>query len=191
MRSRQPRPFSEHHLARFLVWFVMVLGWFAFGAPLERRQRRFGYVTCATLQRAARNLIIIRAANLCRHHRSTPWRDFARSGFQRRQNRCSLRAVGGKWLRKRLNARAHRASQAPDRNSAPVRHPRGRSGVSSPPRPLTPLSARSHQSAGPSRHAPMRRHACVGGFLLAARLSRQSKRNTVFALRRKRPRWLA
>ena len=112
MRSRQPRPFSEHHLARFLVWFVMVLGWFAFGAPLERRQRRFGYVTCATLQRAARNLIIIRAANLCRRNRSTQWRDFARSGFQRRQNRCSLRAIGGKWLRKRLNAPGNLIAQA-------------------------------------------------------------------------------
>lgn len=112
MRSRYPRPLSEHRLTRLLVWFAMILGWFALGAPHERRQRRFGFVSKAALCRAVRNLIIIRAAALLRPRQQTPWRSYAPNGFLRRRNRCSLRAIGGVWLRKRLSARGGLVAQA-------------------------------------------------------------------------------
>lgn len=81
------------------------------GGPV-RRQRRFGDVTCAMLIRAARNLIIIRAADLHRARPAPVWRDFAAAGFHRRRNHCSVRAIGGVWLRKRLSARGGLIAQA-------------------------------------------------------------------------------
>jgi hypothetical protein len=114
MRSGQPRPVSDHRLARYFVWFAAVLAWFAFGAPQEnqRRQRRFGTVTCATLRDAARNLILIRAAQLHRGPKPQPWRNFATAGFRRQNNRCALRGIGGAWLRRRLHARGGLIAQA-------------------------------------------------------------------------------
>jgi hypothetical protein len=69
-------------------------------------------VTNGILVRAARNLIIIGAAQFSRPRRPSVWRDFARSGFHRRNKGCSLRAIGGVWLRRRLNARGGVIAQA-------------------------------------------------------------------------------
>lgn len=112
MRLRQPHPPSEHRLTRLFVWFAMILGWFAFGAPHERRRRNLASITCGVLRRTMRNLIVIRVAALQPPRKITPWRNHGRSGFQRRRNRCSLRAIGGSWLRKRLKVRGGLVTQA-------------------------------------------------------------------------------
>ncbi|MBX3428242.1 MAG: hypothetical protein KF779_01530 [Hyphomonadaceae bacterium] len=106
MRSRQPRPISDHRLSRYVSWFAAILAWISLGwaGASERRRRSFCNVTSATLRHAARNLIIIRAAQLCRRRRPQVWRAFAAPGFRRHNNRCTLRAVSGVWLRRRLRA---------------------------------------------------------------------------------------
>ncbi len=91
---------------------MMVLGWIICGGGHERRRRRFGNVTCAILRQAARNLIIIRAAELHRPHPERVWRDFAAPGVHRRRKPCTGRAIGGVWLRKRLKTRGDLITQA-------------------------------------------------------------------------------
>lgn len=90
----------------------MMLSWFAFGAPNQRRRHNFRYITSGALQRGMRNLIIISVAALQPQRKVTPWRNHGRRGFQRRRNRCSPRAIGGAWLRKRLKVRGGLITQA-------------------------------------------------------------------------------
>lgn len=88
---------SNRRLARLALWLLAVLAWFVLG---DRHHQRRAHITFDKIERAVRDLILIRAAQILgprktkprRHHGQTP-------------TRISLRAVGGSWLRRRLRTR--------------------------------------------------------------------------------------
>lgn len=91
-----PPPISNHRLARLALWLLALLAWFACGRIGERQRRRYGEVSTKKIERAVRDLIIIRAAQLL----TTRKRGARR--YHANPVRTSLRAVAGVWLRRRL-----------------------------------------------------------------------------------------
>jgi hypothetical protein len=74
-----------------------MLAWFALGGQGNDRQRRRAAISFDKIERAVRNVIIIRAAQLMAPRKFKPQRRHAQ-----RPPRLSLRAIGGAWLRRRL-----------------------------------------------------------------------------------------
>ncbi|MEQ1812100.1 MAG: hypothetical protein ABL889_19385 [Terricaulis sp.] len=101
-----PPPISNHRLARLGLWLLALLAWCACGRIGERQRRRYGEVSLETLERAARNLIIIGAAQLL-----SPRKRAARR-YHAKPARTSLRAIAGVWLRRRLRTESDLSARA-------------------------------------------------------------------------------
>lgn len=101
-----PPPISNHRLARLALWLLAMLAWFACGAIGERHRRRYGEVSLVKIERAARNLIIIHAADLLPPRKRTARR------YHARPMRTSLRAIAGVWLRRRLRTKGDLVTRA-------------------------------------------------------------------------------
>lgn len=99
-----PPIISNHRLARLALWLLAVLAWFVLGD--SHHQRRAG-VTFAKIERAVRDLIVIRAAQVLGPRRTKPRRHHGR-----KPPRISQRAVGGSWLRRRLRIRGDIVARA-------------------------------------------------------------------------------
>jgi hypothetical protein len=96
---------TEHRLARLVAWTMAVIAWFMLGAPAHtERRRRLARATIGDIQRFARSLIIIRAAQLL------PMRA-PRPRYGRRPPHFSERRIAGAWLRRRLITRGSFAEQ--------------------------------------------------------------------------------
>ncbi|MEZ5958152.1 MAG: hypothetical protein R3C27_13185 [Hyphomonadaceae bacterium] len=102
-----PPLITNHRLARLAVWLLALLAWFALGGHGSERQRRRAETSFTKIERAVRNLIIIRAAQLLPPRTTRPRR---RHGFK--PPRIRLRAVAGVWLRRRLRTRGDLVTRA-------------------------------------------------------------------------------
>lgn len=84
-----------------------MLAWFALGGLGNDRQRRRAEISFDKIERAVRNVIIIRAAQLMAPRKLKPRRRHAY-----KPPRISLRSIGGAWLRRRLHTRGDPITRA-------------------------------------------------------------------------------
>lgn len=105
--SSPPPLISNHRLARLALWLLALLAWFVLGGQGSDRQRRRVDISFVRIERAVRDLILIRAAQLLPLRKSKPRRHHAPKPTPVR-----LRAVGGVWLRQRLSTRGDLVSRA-------------------------------------------------------------------------------
>jgi len=105
--SSPPPIISNHRLARLALWLLALLAWFALGGQGGERQRRRANISFDKIERAVRDLILIRAAQLLPPRKSKPRRHHALTPL-----RVRLRAVGGSWLRRRLSTRGDLITRA-------------------------------------------------------------------------------
>lgn len=105
--SSPPPLISNHRLARLALWLLALLAWFSLGGQGSDRQRRRANISFDKIERAVRDLILIRAAQLLPPRKAKPRRHHAPCA-----PRIRLRAVGGVWLRQRLRTRGDLVSRA-------------------------------------------------------------------------------
>lgn len=102
-----PPIISNHRLARLALWLLALVAWFALGGQRSERQRRRANISFDKVERAVRDLILIRAAQLLPPRKAKPRRHNAPKPPPVR-----LRAAGGVWLRRRLSKRGDLVTRA-------------------------------------------------------------------------------
>lgn len=105
--SSPPPLISNHRLARLALWLLALLAWFAIGGKGSDRQRRRAGISFDKIERAMRNVIIIRAAQLMPPRKLKPRRHHAH-----KPPRMRLRAIAGVWLRRRVRTRGDLVTRA-------------------------------------------------------------------------------